>query len=152
MMQFNALQVNRTKPYAHWYSSSMLAHSRPAKTGTGSNCPCKAAGDKRHTVNYYRRMKPFRWNPDKNEALRKDRGISFESIVVAIEAGGLRDVLQHPNQSKYPGQRILVVACDDYVYLVPFVEDQEYYFLKTAIPSRKATRDYLRKGEADAEA
>jgi uncharacterized DUF497 family protein len=96
-------------------------------------------------------MKPFRWNAEKNETLTSERGISFESIVVAIESGGLLDVLAHPNQAKYPKQRILVVSCDNYAYLVPFVEEEEYFFLKTVIPSRKATRDYLNQGEADAE-
>lgn len=96
-------------------------------------------------------MKPFRWNAEKNDALRSERGISFESVVVAIESGGLLDILAHPNQAKYPKQRILVVACDNYAYLVPFVEEDDYFFLKTVIPSRKATRDYLNQGEADAE-
>lgn len=96
-------------------------------------------------------MKPFRWSPEKNEALKADRGISFERIVVAVESGGLLDILAHPNQAKYPRQRVLVVACDHYAYLVPFVEEEDYFFLKTAIPSRKATRDYLNQGEADAE-
>jgi uncharacterized DUF497 family protein len=96
-------------------------------------------------------MKPFRWSPEKNETLRADRGLSFESIVVAIESGGLLDVLAHPNQAKYPRQRVLVVAHDSYVHLVPFVEEDDYFFLKTIIPSRKATRDYLNLGEADVE-
>lgn len=96
-------------------------------------------------------MKPFRWSPQKSEALKVERGISFESIVVAIEAGGLLDILAHPNQAQYPRQRILVVECDNYAYLVPFVEEDGYFFLKTAIPSRKATRDYLNQGETDAE-
>ena len=96
-------------------------------------------------------MKPFRWNPEKNETLRSDRGVSFESIVVAIESGGLLDILAHPNQAKYPKQRILVVACDNYAYLVPVVEEEHYFFLKTAIPSRKATRDFLNQGETNAE-
>ncbi len=94
-------------------------------------------------------MKPFRWNPEKNEVLRKERGVSFESIVVSIESGGLLDVLDHPNRTKYPKQRVLVVACDNYVYLVPFVEEEEYFFLKTVIPSRKATREYLKQGDPD---
>lgn len=97
-------------------------------------------------------MKPFRWNPVKNEALKDERGVSFERIVVAIESDGLLDVLAHPNQAKYPRQRIFVVAADSYAYLVPFVEEEDYFFLKTIIPSRKATRDYLNKGEPDAEA
>lgn len=96
-------------------------------------------------------MKPFRWSQEKNEILKSDRGISFETMVVAIESGGLLDILAHPNQTKYPGQRILVIACDNYVYLLPFVEEEEYFFLKTVIPSRKATRDYLNQGDTDAE-
>lgn len=96
-------------------------------------------------------MKPFRWNAEKNESLATDRGISFESIVVAIESGGLLDILAHPNQSKYPRQRVLIVSCENYAYLVPFVEEEDYFFLKTVIPSRKATRDYLNRGESDAE-
>jgi len=96
-------------------------------------------------------MKPFRWNPEKNDALKADRGVSFEAIVVAIESGGLLEILAHPNPAKYPKQRVLVVAHDSYAYLVPFVEEKDYYFLKTIIPSRKATRDYLNLGDADAE-
>lgn len=92
-------------------------------------------------------MKPFRWSAEKNETLTSERGISFESIVVAIESGGLLDILAHPNQAKYPKQRVLVVSCDNYAYLVPFVEEEGYFFLKTVIPSRKATRDYLNQGE-----
>ena len=83
--------------------------------------------------------------------LRVDRGVSFEAVVVAIETGGLLDILAHPNQAKHPRQRILVVAAHDHACLVPFVEDEDCYFLKTIIPSRKATRDYLQQGETDAE-
>ncbi|MFZ2852805.1 MAG: toxin [Rhodocyclaceae bacterium] len=96
-------------------------------------------------------MKPFRWNPEKNETVKAGRGISFEGIVVAIETDGLLDILLHPNQSKYLRQRVLVVGCDSYAYLVPFVEEEDYFFLKTIIPCRKATRDYLNQGETDAE-
>lgn len=88
-------------------------------------------------------MKAFRWNHEKNEALKADREVSFEEITLAIEEDGLLDILHHPNQEKYPGQRILVVCLRDYVYLVPFVEEADFYFLKTIIPSRKATRGYL---------
>jgi len=91
-------------------------------------------------------MKIFRWNHEKNEQLKIEREISFEEIVLAIEGDGLLDILQHPNETKYPNQRILVVALDGYSYLVPFVEEPDYYFLKTIIPSRKATRDYLAGG------
>lgn len=96
-------------------------------------------------------MKPFRWSPDKNDLLALERGLSFEQAIVAIEADGLLDVLAHPNRSKYPRQRILIVAMDGYSYLVPFVEGKDHYFLKSIIPSRKATRDYLIRGEPDAE-
>jgi hypothetical protein len=96
-------------------------------------------------------MKPFRWGPEKNKQLMRDRAISFEQMVIAMEGGGLLDILQHPNAAKYPRQKILVVNCDGYAYLVPFVEEDDHYFLKTTIPSRKATRDYLTKGEEDAE-
>ena len=94
-------------------------------------------------------MKSFRWSTEKNDALASDRGITFEMIVVAIESGGLLDVLNHPNPSKYPRQKVLVVSFDGYAYLVPYVEEDEYFFLKTIIPSRKATRDYLEQGDAD---
>lgn len=94
-------------------------------------------------------MKPFRWNPDKNGKLLARRGISFEQAVVAIEGGGLLDVLAHPNARKYPNQRVMVVAWDGYAYLVPYVEEANHYFLKTVIPSRKATRDYLENGVPD---
>ena len=97
-------------------------------------------------------MKSFRWNPLKNETISEQLGISFERIVVAIEAGGLLDILAHPNQAKYPRQHVLVVSCDNYAYLVPFVEEETYFFLKTVIPSRKATRDYLNQGETNADA
>ena len=96
-------------------------------------------------------MKPFRWGPEKNLQLMLERGISFEQMVVSVEAGGLLDILVHPNPGKYPNQKVLVVACDGYAYLVPFVEQEDHFFLKTVIPSRKATRDYLNRGEDDAQ-
>lgn len=94
-------------------------------------------------------MQPFRWNHEKNEWLKGERGISFEEIVLAVEAGGLLDVLRHPNQGKDPNQLVLVVALDGYAYLVPFVEETDFYFLKTVIPSRKATRDYVLRSDPD---
>lgn len=96
-------------------------------------------------------MKPFRWNPQKGKALAVERGVSFEAVTVAVEAGGLLDVLEHPNKSRYPNQRIMVVAFDGYAYLVPYVEEADHFFLKTIIPSRKATRDYLKQGDPDDE-
>ena len=94
-------------------------------------------------------MKPFRWNHEKNEALKIQRGISFEEVVLAIEADGLLDELRHTNPDKYPNQSILVIALEAYVYLAPYVEEPDYYFLKTVIPSKKATRDYLLRSNPD---
>ena len=88
-------------------------------------------------------MKYFNWNSDKSEELIKDRGISFEEVVFCIMHEGLLDVIEHPNKSKYPNQNIFIVAIDEYVYLVPFVEEDEVVFLKTIIPSRKMTKKYL---------
>jgi uncharacterized DUF497 family protein len=92
-------------------------------------------------------MKQFKWSAEKNEALKRERGVSFEQIVVAIESGGLLDVYAHTNSAKYPRQRVMAVNCDGYVCLVPFIEEDEYLFLKTIIPSRKATRDHLKRSK-----
>ena len=86
--------------------------------------------------------KIYNWNAEKNQLLLRERCISFERIVFEISTGNELDVLQHPNQEKYPGQRISMVQVDDYVYAVPFIETETEIFLKTLIPSRKATRQY----------
>ena len=90
-------------------------------------------------------VKTFRWNDAKNAQLNRERGVSFEEVVVAIGAAQLLDLLEHRNPARYPRQRVLVVAVRGYAYLVPFVDEPEHYFLKTIIPSRKATRDYLKR-------
>lgn len=87
-------------------------------------------------------QKIYNWNSEKNQLLMRERGISFERIVFEIGSGNELTVLEHPNQEKYPGQRISMVQVDDYVYAVPFVETDSEIFLKTIIPSRKATRQY----------
>ncbi len=92
-------------------------------------------------------MKHFSWNEDKNELLKSERQVSFEDIVFYIEKGFLLDVLEHPNREKYKGQKIFVVQIDDYVYLIPFIENEHEVFLKTIIPSRKATKKYLKGDE-----
>lgn len=94
-------------------------------------------------------MKPFRWPSEKNEILKAERGISFEEITVAVEAGALLEVVPHPNPRKYPRQKIMVVAAFGYAYLVPFIEEGDHFFLKTIIPSRKATRDLIAKESQD---
>ncbi|MCB2184121.1 MAG: BrnT family toxin [Desulfobulbaceae bacterium] len=88
-------------------------------------------------------MEIFKWNAEKNEILAKERGITFEEIVQRISAGAKIIETDHPNQNKYPNQKILIVDVDGYAYLVPCVRTKNEYFLKTIIPSRKATKKYL---------
>ena len=88
-------------------------------------------------------MKIFDWNADKNQQLIADRGVSFEEVIFFIQEGHLLDDLKHPNEKKYPRQRIFIVDIDNYAYLIPYVEDREVIFLKTIIPSRVATRQYI---------
>lgn len=88
-------------------------------------------------------MKIYNWSAEKNELLIVERGISFEEIVFYIENGGLLDEIAHPNTEYYLHQRIFVVLVEEYVYLVPFVENEDELFLKTIIPSRKFTKIYI---------
>ena len=89
-------------------------------------------------------MKYFSWNEEKNELLKEERRVSFEEVVFYIEKGFLLDMLEHPNQEKYKGQKVFVIQIEEYAYLVPFIEDEHEIFLKTIIPSRKATKKYLK--------
>ncbi len=95
-------------------------------------------------------MKYYAWNDEKNRRLKAERDVSFEEVVFHIERGQLLDIVEHPNPEKYGEQRILIVNINDYAYLVPFVETEREVFLKTIIPSRKATKKYLR-GERNGE-
>jgi len=88
-------------------------------------------------------MKPVNWNAEKNIRLKAERGVSFEEVMSAISNDGLLHALDHPNTDQYPNQRMLVVRIRGYAYLVPLVETEHEVFLKTIIPSRKATRIYL---------
>ncbi|MBL4942423.1 MAG: BrnT family toxin [Colwellia sp.] len=88
-------------------------------------------------------MKEFDWNPIKNRQLIEERGISFEGVVFYLQNGFLVDDVAHPNKEKYPNQRIFVIDIDEYIHLVPYVETDSDIFLKTVIPSRKATKQYL---------
>ena len=88
-------------------------------------------------------MKYFDWNDEKNEMLKQLRGVSFEQVELAIATGDLLGRLTHPNPAKYPNQKVFLVRIADYIYSVPYVEDDEKIFLKTIIPNRKATRKYL---------
>ena len=95
-------------------------------------------------------LKYFTWDNAKNDKLRAGRGISFEEVVLHIERGDILDIVEHPNQQRYAGQRVIVVQIADYAYLVPCVEEEDCVVLKTIIPSRKATRKYLHaEGEND---
>ncbi len=88
-------------------------------------------------------MKEFEWNEDKNRWLKRYRDISFEEVVYYIENGGLIDSYEHPNKERYQNQSIFVILTDRYVYIVPYVEEENYYFLKTIIPNREAKKRYM---------
>lgn len=88
-------------------------------------------------------MKYFDWDEEKNQQLKVERDVSFEEIISAIEENRLLDIVDHPNKEKYKNQKIFIVEINNYVYLVPFVEDEEKVFLKTIFPSRGATKKYL---------
>jgi hypothetical protein len=88
-------------------------------------------------------MKSINWNTEKSITLKLSRGICFEDVVFFIERGDILDDYLHPNQKDYPGQRIMVINIANYAYLIPYVENDEELFLKTIIPSRKATQRYL---------
>jgi len=89
-------------------------------------------------------MKVFQWDNEKNEWLKEYRNICFEQVVILFEREDVLDVIEHPNQDSYPDQKIAIVNINDYAYFVPFLQDGEEIFLKTVIPSRKATNKYVR--------
>lgn len=88
-------------------------------------------------------MKSINWNSEKNQQLLSERGVSFEDVVVLIQQGVLLDIVEHPNKEKYPNQRVFIIEIEKYAYLIPYVETDKEIFLKTIIPSRKATKIYL---------
>jgi len=89
-------------------------------------------------------MRVFRWDNEKNELLKQSRSICFEQVVILMEREDVLETIEHPNQEKYRGQKIAIVRIDDYAYLVPYVQESDGIFLKTIIPSRKATNKYVR--------
>ncbi|MBM3705198.1 MAG: toxin [Actinobacteria bacterium] len=93
----------------------------------------------------------FEWDPEKNEWLKDNRGISFEEVVFHLSQGDLWKISDHPDQETYPGQKIYFVIINSYIYLVPSINEEKNIFLKTIIPSRKATRDYKREVEEKGE-
>jgi len=90
-------------------------------------------------------MKIYKWNKIKSETLQRERGISFENIVSHINAGHLVDIIEHPDKKKYPNQKIFIININNYIYMVPFVENDNGIFLKKIIPSRKLTKIYLKE-------
>lgn len=108
--------------------------------------------DKSHTLSYIMAMKMARphyeFSSDKNQLLIKERGISFEEVIVALDNDKLLETVDHHNPAKYPNQKIYVIDINGYVYLVPFVrKDKQTVFLKTIFPCRKMTKKHLGKGE-----
>lgn len=88
-------------------------------------------------------MKEIRWSEEKNEWLKKVRGIGFEDIFTAINENGILTSIKHPNPEKYPNQRVLIIQIGSYAYAIPYVKSKTGIFLKTIIPSRKYTKKYL---------
>jgi uncharacterized DUF497 family protein len=88
-------------------------------------------------------MSQFDWDDEKNAVLEGTRGVCFEDVLVCIQNGDVLDIIRHPNRDRYPGQSIIVLNINDYVWLVPYVKKKGVRFLKTIIPSRKLTREYL---------
>jgi len=82
------------------------------------------------------------WSDEKNEWLRRERGITFEDAVYHLTHEGLLDIIEHPNQEHYPGQRPFIINVEGYACVVPFVEEDDVIFLKTIMPSRKMTKLY----------
>jgi uncharacterized DUF497 family protein len=91
----------------------------------------------------------YEWNSNKNEWLKKERNISFEQIIFHLSQGDVWRITDHPDQKNYPGQKIYFVLIENYIYLVPYILQKEYIFLKTIIPSRKATKMYKEKKQED---
>jgi len=89
----------------------------------------------------------YEWNPEKNEILKRERNISFEKIVFHLSHGDVWKTADPPNQEQYPRQKLYFVNVEGYIHIVPHVVEDEYVFLKTIIPSRKATRDFEKEGE-----
>jgi hypothetical protein len=87
--------------------------------------------------------KIIRWSVLKNTQLKLEQNISFETILSPLDTDNVLADVEHPNLVKYPNQRIFVLLIVDYVYMVPYIENDEEIFLKTIIPSRKLTKQYL---------
>lgn len=87
----------------------------------------------------------YEFSAEKNSKLKDERGVSFEQIIYCINNGGLLDVVKHHNQEKYVDQQFFVIDVEGYVYLVPFIQTENRFFLKTIYPSRKHTKRYFKE-------
>lgn len=85
----------------------------------------------------------FNYNPEKNEKLLESRGIGFQEVISRIVKNEFVDIVDHPNQLKYPLQKIYIIEIGEYAYLIPFVAIGNNIFLKTIFPCRKSTKRYL---------
>ena len=93
---------------------------------------------------YYHTMKYLNWNAEKNDALKRERNLSFEEIAYTIESGKILSVEDNPS---HPGQKLYIIQIDRYAVVVPFVETENEIFLKTAFPSRKYSKRFGLKEE-----
>jgi len=89
--------------------------------------------------------KKFIFSEEKSARLKLDRDFSFTEIIAYIESGYLVDVIDSPHQERYPGQKIYVVDIKGYIWLVPHDRKDGKIILRTAFPSRKATKAYLKE-------
>jgi hypothetical protein len=90
----------------------------------------------------------YDWNPAINEWLKKARHVSFEQIIIHLSRGDVWKITDHPDKSNYPGQKLYHVIVDSYIYIVPYMVENDFIFLKTIIPTRKATRMYNKERES----
>ena len=88
----------------------------------------------------------FAYDPVKDDLLVRTRGVSFLDAIAAIQERGALLDFDHPNQGRYPGQRIMVVDISGYAYCVPYHRSETVLHLKTLYPNRRFK--YLIKEES----
>ncbi len=139
------LPINNVDLLGGWYHPPPgdLPLTRHGSADTSSVRVARTIVDIKHTLQYIINMIVYDWNPEKNDQLKSERGVSFEEIIFFIEKGNILAIVEHPNRERYPDQKMYIIEIDNYAYLVPFVKNNDKIFLKTIIPSRKATKIYL---------
>ena len=88
----------------------------------------------------------FNYNSEKNQLLKDERGVCFEDVIAQLHTGDILDIIKHPNEEKYPNQKIYILLLQDYVHMVPYVKVDNEIFLKTIVPSRKMHKIYNERG------